>query len=169
MENVSLLDHIFVTAPKILYSSVIAEKFSNHLSFFTIAELPEINAIINKHIISRSVQHISTEGVNLVRQNLAKTNWSFITESSDIESDYNIFCEKLVNIFDHRLLIKYIYTAITPKDSNKLITQGIRKSCKQKSKLHKKVLKGTVLMADYLYSTVLCNKLNLIKKKLIII
>ena len=160
MENASLLDHIFVNAPKILYSGVIAEKFSDHLPVFTIIELPEITAIIDKHIITRSARHISKKGVDLIRQDLAKTNWSFVLESSDIESNYNIFSEKLVNIFDHRLPIQYINTKITRKDSNKWITQSC-KSCKQKIKLYKKVLKGTVLMADYLQY---CNRLNLIIK-----
>ena len=36
MENANLLNHIFVNAPKMLYSGVIAEKFSEHLPVFTI-------------------------------------------------------------------------------------------------------------------------------------
>ena len=158
MKNTSLLDHIFVNAPKFFYSGIIAKKFSDHLPVFTIIELTQINTIINKHIIS-SVQHVSREGVNLARQYLAKINWSFITESSDIESAYNTFSEKLVNVFDHRIPVKYMNIEINPKDSNKWITQGIHKSYKQKVKLYKKVLKGTVLMADYLQYR---NRLSLI-------
>jgi hypothetical protein len=101
------------------------------------------------------VRPISRQGVNNVRHHLMEVDWSFINSNSNVEDDYNLFLEKLCNITDVYLPIQSITNKV--KDNNKWITNGIRTSCKNKSKICRLIKQGKYPLKDY---TIYKNKLN---------
>ncbi len=163
-ENASLIDNIFANFPTVLHSGVITEQFSKHLPVFALYKLPDpiIGIVRNINTSYKTVRYLTKSGIELSRQDLLQSDWSFITDTSCVDDDYNTFINIIINTFDRRLPLKYISTSETKTNTKSWITQGIRKSCKQKSKLYKKVIKGNYPMENYILYR---NKLNQLIKR----
>ncbi len=137
MQAATLIDNIFANFATTLYSGVIAEQLSDHLPILAVFELPCINTLTtNGNVKSKRI--VTNKGSEKVRADLLKADWSFITDFSEVEHDYNIFIDIIVNICNHRLPIKYIPDKSNARIDKPWITPGICKSCKNRNNLYKK-------------------------------
>ena len=160
--NASLIDNIFSNFPNVICSGVISEQLSDHLPVFSIFDLkqPPTNTCANNN--TTAVRPITKVGLDLASNDLKNEDWSFITSSSNIEDDYNTFINIITNTFNYRLPIKYLIKNKSVATSKQWMTMGIRNSCKNKSKLYKRVVEGTYPIDAYIKYR---NKLNYIIKK----
>ena len=101
----SLLDNNFVNFLVVAHSGVVSELLYGHLPFITVVKLPKFNH--NSDLINnlRAVRRLTKSGLEHTRLDLLNTDWSFITETSNVNEDYDTFIDNIVTSFNYRLPI----------------------------------------------------------------
>ena len=95
----TITDHVFCYFIHIASSGVINETISDHLPIFISVNLQTPESMPSKNSCYVSVRPLNRKGIASLRASLSGQDWSFITETSDINHDY----EKLVSILTDKI------------------------------------------------------------------
>ena len=158
--SATLIDNIFTNINSHWSSGVVDSTFSDHYLIFNCAYAQLINHTKNT---PKQYTYICQ---NALIEHMAKHNWDFITDSSDVNDD----CEKLM----HKLMESVDQAKCTKISNNSYktpwMTSAILQSCLHKHNLFKQFQSGLIAKTEYtMYRNRLTNlfanaKSNIIQK-----
>jgi exonuclease III len=141
----SLIDNIFVTDPHIKLSGLLTVDISDHLPIFCYPNQPK-SKLLTKHT---KVYDIITSKTNFrkVCAELSLCSWDFVSDVSDVNTDYNKLLDIVRNAINLHTKTKLVKSK--SKSTQPWITRGLLTSIKKKHKLYKQVLKNKCSILDY--------------------
>jgi hypothetical protein len=143
----TIIDHIFSNFVHVVSSGVFNNTISDHFPIFISVNLQSVksaSSIDTHYIVFRP---LSSKGVSSLRNSLSRHDWSFITNTSNVNLDYDNLVSVITNKIDTYLPVKRVLKH--SPNAKPWITNGIRCSCKQKSKLYKLVCLGKYSKEQY--------------------
>ncbi len=146
-QSATLIDNIFCNNPDIVNAGIILCDISDHFPVFSVLGLKRNQS---QHITNKPTKMnriYSSKNVDKFNAALLNTNWDFITDDSDINTDYNDFLLKFRENFNYCLPLQYVKNKV--KLRCPWLTTGLLKSSREKANLYKKFLLGSVDFDTY--------------------
>lgn len=117
---------------------ILLTDISDHLPIFTIKRDVKIDKAPRVTQVSR---HINAENIDKLMIDLSQEDWTDVAQNNDPNESYNIFYNKLYNLYNKALPIKTNTSGVTKFQQKPWLTKGIQKSLKSKNMLYKKSVK----------------------------
>jgi hypothetical protein len=128
---------------------VLLEQISDRLPIFATFKLPMLMHTDNEQLNSqfKTVRSMSHANMKSLCSALLATDWSFITDNSNVNDDFNNFFTVLSSLIIKHLPMRRV---IIKADKKTWLTLGLRASCKTKNKLYKLVIAGKYPKKEYI-------------------
>ena len=157
--SMTCIDHIYTNSfiNQELYSGIIKTDIADHFPVFIVDK--NMSTTNYPDSIVKRVRSFNEKNITAFKNNLAMTDWSLVLETQDPNLSYTVFLKQFSKIYDNSFPMKTINIKrkqlISP-----WISQGLRKSSKQKQKLYIKFLKHPTYKNETTYK----NYKNLFEK-----
>ncbi len=144
--SATLLDHMYCNFEHVAASGVVTDVISDHRLTYVSVGLPSSVDNNCNEICHKTFRPINKRSLDCLRRSLRAQDWSFISDTSDVNQDYDELVSILTVKLDTFLPVKRIPIS---NDKKPWITHGIKASCKHKSKLFKLMCQGKVSKEQY--------------------
>ena len=157
--SMTCIDHIYTNLfiNQELYSRIIKTDIADHFPVFIVDK--NMSTTNYPDSIVKRVRSFNEKNITAFKNNFAMTDWSLVLETQDPNLSYTVFLKQFSKIYDNSFPMKTIKIKrkqlISP-----WISQGLRKSSKQKQKLYIKFLKHPTYKNETTYK----NYKNLFEK-----
>ena len=119
-------------------NGILITDISDHFPVFTIKR----NITVNNAQRVTQVRQITPDNIDNLMDELSKEDsWTEVIDNDDPNESYNIFYNKLYNLYNKAFPIKTYTSRILKSHQKPWMTKGIQRSLKNKNKLYKKSIK----------------------------
>ena len=115
-------------------NGILITDISDHFPVFTIKR----NITVNNAQRVTQVRQITPDNIDNLMDELSKEDsWTEVIDNDDPNESYNIFYNKLYNLYNKAFPIKTYTSRILKSHQKPWLTKGIQRSLKNKNKLYK--------------------------------
>lgn len=158
--SATLIDNIFTNKMDQLDAGLLITDISDHLPVFAVFQ--NVFKVNSRSIYeSRIVRHRTPEAIEVFKEELGRQNWDDVYSYENPNEAYDIFLEKILNIYDKCCPLKAI--KVNHKIQKPWFTKGIIKACKKKNILYRKFLKSRTRDAENKYKEYKNKLVNIIR------
>ena len=120
-------------------SGIFKADITDHFPNFLIIKNTKKNILNRKETIYK--RNLKIKNLEKLKNKCGETNWENVTSCNNAENAFELFSEKLQNIFNSTCPIEE-KTLKNKEVKNPWMTEGLKKSSKRKQKLYNKFLKN---------------------------
>ena len=164
--SATIIDHVLTNTiiDSGVQSGIIETDISDHFTVFALTRTSLVQPNLKKAFIK---QDVNEDSIKYFKSILNSVDWDLITQTTTLDSSYNIFLDKFIKLYD----IAFPERKVEIKQKNltsRWITRGLKKSSKRKQRLYDKLLKRRNGKNEKVYKMYksLFEKLKLQSKKL---